>query len=325
MLEGRKGWKTEMARINGMEAQGNRRRYMIALNRWRSGMALLASVTTLLAAVFAIVRSLLEFVPDDRAATSLYQFLTPNANTLTALASAFIIPYTVEGMRKKRFTYPKWVALLHYSGTICTTLVMVFSVCVMSLFDSAAAFGGYNFQLHIICPSLVLASFFMVERDSHFTPRDSLICMIPVAVYALVYTWQVVVVGFDRGGWNDFYHLTDYVPIYVSAPSMLALALGISVGILKISNRLLTLRRKRLTALWTDGVRPVQVKIEMFGLGRYTGENGDESEIPIPMDIIAMLAERYGIETEALLQIYTRGVLDGYLDRQSAMRKKSDS
>ena len=84
----------------------NRRRYMISLNRWRSVMALVACVVTILASVWAIVSSLLEFVPDARSTTSLFQYLTADSNMLTAAAAALIIPFAVEGIRKKRSTYP---------------------------------------------------------------------------------------------------------------------------------------------------------------------------------------------------------------------------
>ena len=309
------GPDTDMTKKKRIENQKKRRLYIISLNRWRSIMALAACAVTILTAVYAIVSSLLEFVPDDREATNLYQFLTPNANTLTALAAALIVPFAIEGIRKKRFTYPKWVALLHYSGTICTTLVMVFSVFIMSFFDRDAAFGGHNVQLHIICPVLVLVSFFLVECNSHFTMKESMLCMIPVTFYALVYIWQVAVIGFPNGGWNDFYHMTDFVPIYVSVPFMFMLAFGISIGILKISRVLLALRRKKLTALWTDDVDPIEVKIELFGLGRFAGENGEESDIPIPLDIINMLAERYHLKTSDLIQAYARGALDGFAEK----------
>lgn len=255
-------------------------------------------------------------MPDEKAATSLYQFLTPNANTMTALAAALIVPFAIEGIRKKRFTYPKWVALLHYSGTVCTTLVMVFSVCVMSFFDREAAFGGRNFYLHLICPILVLISFFQVESNIRFSWKESMLCMIPIVLYALVYFWQVVVIGFENGGWNDFYHLTDFVPAYVSAPLMLLLALGISVGILKISVYLHAKRTKKITALWTDDVDPIEVRIELFGLGRFAGETGDESDIHIPMDFINMLAKRYNLKAGDLIRTYAKGVLDGFMEKK---------
>ena len=111
------------------------RYYIIDLNRWRSRAAFLASVITLAAATFGIVNGLVEYAKDNIPVMELFRFFTPNANTLTAMAAAFIIPYSVEGARKKRFTYPKWVAMLHYSGTICTTLTMVFSVCLISFYD----------------------------------------------------------------------------------------------------------------------------------------------------------------------------------------------
>ncbi len=288
---------------------------MISLNRWRSVMALAACVVTILASVWAIVSSLLEFVPDARSTTSLFQYLTTDSNMLTAAAAALIIPFAVEGIRKKRFTYPKWVALLHYSGTVCTTLVMVFSACVMSFYDLKSAFGGYNTYMHIVCPVLVLLSFFMVERNCHFTLKDSLLCMIPVTLYALVYIWQAVVVGVQNGGWNDFYHINDFVPFYVTVPVLFLLTLGISVGILRISRVLFASRRKKLTALWTDDIDPVEVRIELFGLGRFAGENGEESNISIPLDIIHMLAERYRLKADDLIRCYTRGALDGLAER----------
>ncbi len=294
---------------------------MISLNRRRSIISLAACTVTISAAVYAIVGSLLEFEHDNKTASNFYQFFTPHANTITALAAALIVPFAIEGIRKKRFTYPRWVALFHYSGTICTTLAMVFSVFFISFYDRNAAFGGHNLPMHIICPILVLLSFFLAECNVHFTMKESILCMAPVVIYAAVYFWQVVIIGFPNGGWNDFYHLTDYMPIYVSAPLMFLLALGISAGILKISGLLYASRRKKLTALWTDDVDPVEVKIELFGLGRFAGESGEESDISIPLDIINMLAERYHLKASELIQPYARGVLDGFMEK--AERGKS--
>ena len=140
--------------------------------------------------------------------------------------------------------------------------------------------------------------------------------MLPVVIYTIVYFFLVVVIGFENGGWNDFYHFTDYVPVYVSFPVMILLALGISIGILYASNLSLTARIKSLTALWTDEVEPLEVKIEMFGLGRYVGEMEGDSEIPIPMDIIGMLSDRYGMKIEDLLLPYTKGVSDAFMEKK---------
>ena len=42
---------------------------------------------------------------------------------------------------------------------------------------------------------------------------------------------------------------------------------------------------------------------------------GDENDISIPMDIIGMLSQRYGIKINDLLRAYIRGVQDGLADR----------
>ena len=37
-----------------------------------------------------------------------------------------IIPYALDGIRREHFSCPQWVARLHYSGMVCTTLTMVY-------------------------------------------------------------------------------------------------------------------------------------------------------------------------------------------------------
>ena len=52
---------------------------------------------------------------------------------------SFTIPFAINGLRKKRFVYPRWLFLLHYTGTLCTPMTFVYlllcytvsAVCVM--------------------------------------------------------------------------------------------------------------------------------------------------------------------------------------------------
>ena len=293
-----------------------KQKYIIDLHKWRSITALVACSITLIATIYAIVSGLLEFRPDSRQATSLFQYLTQNANSLTALAAGLIIPYTIEGIRKKRFIYPKWLAVFHYSGAVTISLVLVFSVCFMGAYDPVAAFGGQNFYLHIICPVLVLASFFLVENDRHYTIRDSIFSLIPIAIYACVYTWEVGIVGPENGGWNDLYHVMDFVPFYFSGPALIALSVGLSLGIRRISNLLLEVRRRKLMAEWKEDLLPVEVKVEVYGLGRHAGRREEESDISIPMDILTLLAQCYGMQKGELLKVYARGVLDAVEEKE---------
>ena len=81
-----------------------------------------------------------------------------------ALATTMIIPFAIEGIQKKRLTYPKWAQRIHYAGVINTTLTMVFVLFVISWYDPLLAFGEENFFLHIVCPLLVLISFSNISR-----------------------------------------------------------------------------------------------------------------------------------------------------------------
>lgn len=296
-------------------------KYMISLHDWRSRTALIACTVTLFDSLAMIGKGMVEYAADGADVRDLFHYFTVNSNFLTAIASATIIAYTVDGIRKKRFTYPKWTALLHYCGTVCTTLTMIFAVGLISWYDPRMAFGGTNLFLHLICPLLVLIAFFLVESDNHYTVRDTMIALIPFAIYCLIYLYEVVVVGPEQGGWSDFYHFMDFVPLYVSLPAMCLLAFGIATGIRLLSNRMNTVRRQKLTALWAEDASPVEVKIEVFGLGRFTGRNGDKNNISLPLDILEMLSERYGIKLDELIRAYTKGVTDGLQDRSKRRRR----
>ena len=72
------------------------------------------------------------------------------------------------------------------------------------------------------------------------TFKKSLWALLPVALYAILYTTMVVFVGKDNGGWPDFYNFTfgghSYL-IPISAIGMLLLTFGISVLLYRLHNK----------------------------------------------------------------------------------------
>ena len=189
------------------------RQYLIDLQKWRSAAALAACCVTLVFSVVAINWATVTYVSKGWDPPSMFRYFTRLSNILTALASAFIIPYAVNGVKCKRFIYPKWLSLLHYAGTICTTLTMLFSLAAILPFDAEAALGGSNFYLHTVCPIAVLVSFLLVESGYIYTLKDNFYCLAPFLLYAVVYVVMVVFVGEANGGWADIYKLVTYVPI----------------------------------------------------------------------------------------------------------------
>ena len=77
-----------------------------------------------------------------------------------------------------------------------------------------------------------------------------------------------------------------------------------------IQNRRAAQSRQRVSQLWGDEMEPVELKIEVFGLGRYMGQHCDKTEVGIPLDIFEMMSERYGIPLYELMKPYVKGVAD---------------
>lgn len=298
---------------NMSSAQG--RHYMLSLYRTSSIIALVACTVTFFSALYALASDLVSNTVKGIPVDDMFHYFTINSNAYTAFAASLMIPFAVEGFRKKRFTCPKWLSMLFYSGTICTTLTMVFSCCIISIYDPQKAFGGANFILHIICPLLVLLSFFSVESDLRYTLKDMLICMIPFFIYACVYVVFVMIIGEENGGWEDIYKLKTLVSPFLSIPALILLAFGVASGIRALRNRVSDSHLKLLTSCWRDDMDPVEIKVEVFGLGRYVGMHGDRNLISVPLDIFKSLTARYGIKTEELLKAYIKGVADSLRDR----------
>ena len=84
---------------------------------------------------------------------------------------------------------------------------------------------------------------------------------------------------------------------------------------LVIKDRTWKKRNEALTAAWNDEMDPVEIRIEMYGLGRYAGHHEDRSYAVLPLDLVDLLAERFGIGKEDLIRRYIKGLLDGQKER----------
>ncbi len=297
------------------ERQVKARQYMIDLQKWRSVLALLACGITLVCSVFAFNLSFVKYVRNEWALSRFFCYFTTLSNILTALASSFILPYAVNGIRRKRFVYPKWMSILHYAGTICTTLTMIFSLAFILPYDAEMALGGSNFYLHVVCPAAVLVSFLLVESGYIYTRKDNLLCLIPFFLYSIVYIIMVVFVGADNGGWEDLYKIVTFAPVYFSLPAMYAFAYLVAFGIRKLAGFLTVRRQKRMLFSWKDDLAPVEIKIELYGLGRFYGLRGDKNDLSVPYDILEALSARYAIPCGDLMKAYAKGLYDGARDK----------
>ncbi len=309
---------------------GLSRTYMINLYRSRSTTALIACISTFAMCLFAVAGGLIEnpSVLTPERGSQLFKLFTVNSNFFSAIGAALMIPYAVEGIRKKRFSYPKWIQLIQYSGAICTTLTIVFAVCLIFPARGAGlAFGRMNFWLHLVCPIMTLILLFTVETDLELSLNESILCLTPFYIYAAVYLINVVLIGEENGGWRDIYMLATYMPPALSAPLMFLLGFGIAQGIRAVYNRLADYRQNKMQRLWDDDLSPVEIKIEVYGLGRYTGMHDEVTGITVPIDIFQKFAERYEVTMDELTRTFSKGVADGLKERTeytARVRKNRD-
>ena len=313
-----------MKEVKPHHKSGLSRTYMINLYQTRSRIALAASVLTSGLCLFAVAGGLVEdpSVLTPERGNQLFKLFTVNSNTFSAIGALLMIPYAVEGIRKKHFTYPKWIQLIQYSGAICTTLTFLFAVfLIFPTLGPRPAFMNMNFWLHLVCPMMTLILIFSAEADMKLSLKESVLCLTPFYIYAAVYIVNVVLIGEANGGWRDIYRLATYLPASLTAPLMFMLGFFVANSIRIIYNRLVERRQQELKSLWDEDLSPIEIKIEAYGLGRYTGMHDEDTNIVLPIDIFRKLTERYDISIDELARSFSKGVADGLKERSDYFRK----
>jgi len=284
--------------------------HLINLFKWRSKVTLVACIVTLVLTSGSVIYGVVTDTPET--VKTEFEWFTIDSNLFMTLATMMIIPFAIEGIQKKRLTYPKWAQRIHYAGVINTTLTMVFVLFVISWYDPLLAFGEENFFLHIVCPLLVLISFFMVESVHPLTRVDNIRSLFPFAVYAALYIINVVFLK----RWDDHYMLNTFLPFYISLPLVTTLIYVIGWVIRIVHNRLLKYRETKLKMVWNEDLDPITVKIEVYSLGTHAGLYQEKDSVSVPYDILEQVSERFGVGLEELSRAYNKGVIDGLREKE---------
>lgn len=295
------------------------RRYMIDLQGRRSLVALIAGTFGFLFSFYGIsiglMNTYLELMNDS--SYSLFHFFTVNSNVFSAVGSAFMIPYAIDGIRRKRFVLPKWISLFQFSGAFCLGLTMSFAILfIFPTTGAYYAFGGANFWLHIVCPIMAIVLLFTVETDRNISLDEMILCMLPYFVYSLIYTINVVLIGEEHGGWKDIYMIAEFLKPTTSSALMYLYGFAVATVIRLSYNRIARIRLQKLMQGFDPDATPVEINIEVYGLGRYNGKHMDAENITIPIDIFNLLAGYYDMEVDKLTTIYNKGVIDGLKEKQ---------
>ena len=285
--------------------------YLTNFFRHYSIIALCSGICSLIFSFYGIIAGVIRTVERMKAnGFFAFAFFTMIANILASLSVAFIIPYAVEGIKKKRLVLPKWIAIFHYISTTSVAIMLVFVLAFISWSSPYDAFGDSNLVMHVFCPILILISFFQIENRYTYTLKDCFIGCIPLYIYEIIYYIEVVVIGEANGGWRDIYRVQEHLPPLVAILSLMLLGLIISYVIAIISNYLTKKRENKMFDYWNKkDIDPIEAKIEAYGLGNEMSKMEEGNNNMIPMDILNYLSEKSNIQIEELIKSYVTGVI----------------
>lgn len=297
-----------------MQAHESRKEYIINLNTVRSRRALISAIIVSVCTFVAVVNNAL----DPTYTESSFHYFTTISNLISAAGAMFMIPYAVEGIRRKRFTMPRWISLFQYAGAVSVFITMFCALTIISYtLGPVFAFTEDNFWLHLVNPVLAIILFLLVETDQKLTKRDTVLSLIPYWIYVIIYIIMVVYIGEERGGWEDIYNATSTVPLWIVFNLVILIGFAASIILRKLHNLIVDRSLKDLTSRW-EGYSSVELRIEAYGLGRKLSRRLDKNEIVVPIDIFRMMAQKCDVSIEDLTRAYIKGVEDG-MNKGSAL------
>ena len=176
------------------------------MTKTKAGISLILNCLTATITAFIIV--LLFFIDDPviNNGWESFLFFTTDANILTAVASVIIAVYDIRILRGKADALPKYAELLKFVGVV--SLMLTFATVIfflVPLYGVSYELGGTNCHMHLVAPMMSLLSFLFCEKRFKITLKESLLGLLPTAVYASVYYVMVIAIGAENGGWVDFY------------------------------------------------------------------------------------------------------------------------
>jgi hypothetical protein len=237
---------------------------------------------------------------------------TVNSNILAALSSFTVIPYAIDGIRKKEYVLPDWVVVFMMTGTTSVALTFLVSLFVLSPVKGfVLIFSGSRFFLHGVCPILNILAFCVFVTSHKITVKQSLFSLIPVGIYAVIYFVMVVVIPKELGGWDDFYGFATKMPLWISVTSVLPLTFGITTIIRLWHNRSFVNRRKNEAQIFLDYFEGKDTREILFEMGKARAKIQPYGDVIVPMLVIRRIV--YFTESDMSMEDACRLYLDGYL------------
>ena len=237
---------------------------------------------------------------------------TVNSNIFCGIAMMLTIPYTIDGMRKKDFHLPNWMVDFLLMGVTAVGLTFLVSLCVLAPVKGfVLIFTGSRFFLHGLCPILAIIAFCFIITNHVISIKESLIALLPVMLYAMVYYFMVEILGPDNGGWDDFYGFFTRIPSWISLLSFMPLTFGVATVIRLLHNRSCRRHMQWMAALINAEFSDKTIREQIVYVAEGRRSEKKTGIIVIPVPLIAAMIKNSGdeLDLEEACDIYLHTVL----------------
>lgn len=237
---------------------------------------------------------------------------TVNSNIFCGIAMMLTIPYTIDGMRKKDFHLPNWMVDFLLMGVTAVGLTFLVSLCVLAPVKGfVLIFTGSRFFLHGLCPILAIIAFCFIITNHVISIKESLIALLPVMLYAMVYYFMVEILGPDNGGWDDFYGFFTRIPSWISLLSFMPLTFGVANVIRLLHNRSCRRHMQWMAVLINAEFSDKTIREQIVYVAEGRRNEKKTGNIVIPVPLIAAMIKNSGdeLDLEEACDIYLHTIL----------------
>ncbi len=147
----------------------------------------------------------------DLITQNIFKFFTNLSNIFVAATGFIMMIASLRNAIKNQLSVPKWIMILKFTATVSVAVTMI---TVFVFFAPRSVQNGRNFFsqfrenyffLHFLTPLISLISVIFFERAENFKFRYCLPGVLPVMIYSALYYYNVIVIGYNNGGWPNIY------------------------------------------------------------------------------------------------------------------------
>ena len=264
----------------------------IKCNQTQCLMAMLSVAIVVICVCVGVTENLTTIYDEnfDHMGIRTFCMFTVNSNILAAVTMMLCLPYTIDGLRTGNYHLPNWIVDLMLAGVTGVTLTFLVSLFVLAPAKGfILIFSGSRFFLHGVCPVLAFVAFCFFISDHRIKLLESLWSLIPVLIYAVIYLTMVVVIGEERGGWDDFYGFATRLPLWLPIVLIMPLTYGITTLIRVLHNGSYDRRKRKEAQLYRDEYQTADLRKTVEAVARSRHSELKMTDIVVPVRLIRQM------------------------------------